>query len=130
MFYYVFGYSHLREFNKRGSGSPDLLCSSDSRIRCWQLQNYAVNFSTSFSLNRIRHRSRYLVYSSPETAQISICFRLSGTFAMTVLNRRNGRYSASLFCVALPTLYIRANKRTTTTFPHSKRKSREKKCRT
>ena len=68
----------------------------------------------------------YLAHTSPETAQISICFRLSGTFAMTVLNRRNERYSASLFCVAPSVLYFRANKRTAPDFPHSQKKKQRK----
>ena len=109
MFYFVFGYNHLREFNKRGSGSPDQLCSADSRTRCWQLQNYAVNFSTSFSLNRIQHHSRYLAHTSPETAQISIRFRLSGTFAMMVLNRRKGRFLSLLYLFRLSCIFERTS---------------------
>ena len=33
--------------------------------------------------NRIQQGLWYLAHTSPETAQILICFRLSGTFAMT-----------------------------------------------
>ena len=129
MFYYVFGYNHLREIDKRGSGTTDQLCSADSRIRCWQIQNYAVNFSTSFSLNHIQRRSRYLAHSSPETAQISICFRLSGTFAMMVLNRRNGRFLSLLYLFRLSCIFERTSEQQPT-FRIAKRKSREKKCRT
>ena len=83
----------------------------------------------AFSFNRIWHHSRYLAHSSPETAQISICFRLSGTFAMMVLNRRNGRFLSFLYLFRLSCIFERTSEQQPT-FRIAKRKSGEKKCRT
>ena len=84
----------------------------------------------TFPFNHIQHHSRYLAHISPETAQISIRFRLSGTFAMMVLNRRNGRFSAVLlYLFRLSCIFERTSEQQPT-FRIAKRKSREKKCRT
>ena len=56
-------------------------------------------------------------------------FSIVGYFCYDGLKSQKGAFFELVIFVP-SILYFRANKRTTTIFPHSKRKSREKKCRT
>ena len=130
MFYFFFGYSHLREIDKKGFGFS-------------QPAVFGGQPNTMLANRKESYKSLQLTFPfQPHTAPLSVSrshlarngsnfdlFPLVGYFAMMVLNRRNGRFLSLLYLFRLFCIFERTSEQQPT-FRIVKRKSREKKCRT
>ena len=130
MFCYVFGYNHLREIDKKGFGfsRPAVFGGQPNTMLANRKESYK---SLQLTFPFQPHTARFVV-SRPQLARNGSNFDLFsfvGYFYYDgVKSQKRAFFELVIFVPSI--LYFRANKRTTTIFPHSKRKNREKKCRT